>query len=230
MCTIESVKQEKEINEHSRQSKQRKSKKHKKHKKEKSDNKQREEPLNEEIVVMLSPQAKQQKVFTSQRDAVIDEIIATEKSYSNDLKTIIEVFVKPLREKRIISEDLIKKIFINVEVLYNYHSLFVKKLESEEQVNIGKFFVGIAAFLLNYNEYCNKEYLQAAALKEAKKKSQFTAFLDEIASTKVLNGLKIEDMLIKPIQRICKYPLLLRVWFNFFFTIQLIYCYESTKK
>jgi len=85
----------------------------------------------------------------------------------------------------------------------------------EDKKGIGKVFLQYSTFMMSYIDYCSSEEARSEWIKEKMKKSVFKSFLTETYKNPILNSLKIEDMLIKPIQRICKYPLLLRVCFSF---------------
>lgn len=77
---------------------------------------------------------------------------------------------------------------------------------------ISKAFTESAQFFKNYLPYCNNQDIALETLENLCKNSQFEAFLQERADiVPECRSLTLKDMLIKPIQRICKYPLLLRV-------------------
>lgn len=63
------------------------------------------------------------------RNNLIREILETERTYVNYMTLLIEFYVKPLRSKKIIDENTIKKIFSNVEQIHQINSVFFQALE-----------------------------------------------------------------------------------------------------
>ena len=72
-----------------------------------------------------------------------------------------------------------------------------------------------------YTTYCANQPKALAALDRLSKTAAFSEFLQECLLNPDTRALTLFSFLIKPIQRICKYPLLLRVRFliNFFLII-----------
>ena len=52
------------------------------------------------------------------------------KSYGNQLSALIEFYLKPMREKKIVSPEEIKTIFGNIEVIYEIHLIFLEGLNN----------------------------------------------------------------------------------------------------
>ena len=61
-----------------------------------------------------------------------------------------------------------------------------------------------------YTTYCANQPVAITTLEECKKYPGYEAFLQECLLHEDTRGLTLFSFLIKPIQRICKYPLLLR--------------------
>jgi len=79
------------------------------------------------------------------------------------------------------------------------------------QVIIGRAVMESGEFFKNYLPYCTNQKNAMDTLQELCVNSQFEAFLAERADiVPACRHLTLKDMLIKPIQRVCKYPLLLR--------------------
>jgi len=51
------------------------------------------------------------------REKVVQEIVATERTFVASLKLVIEVYIEPLRSKAILTKDEISGIFSNWEML-----------------------------------------------------------------------------------------------------------------
>lgn len=58
--------------------------------------------------------------------------------------------------------------------------------------------------------YCTNHAASLSTLKKLKNNAQFAAFIEEVRQKPECRKLDIEAYLIKPLQRICRYPLLLK--------------------
>jgi hypothetical protein len=59
--------------------------------------------------------------------------------------------------------------------------------------------------------YCLAHTEALQVLSKLKKKTAFRESVDQIELDESLRGLHLLDFVVKPVQRICKYPLLIRV-------------------
>ncbi len=96
---------------------------------------------------------------TRQRNSVINEIFQTELQFVNDLAMIIEHYVKPLRERRLLSDDELKKLFSEIERIYELHMAFLAALQDNLKhggANIGRSFMQLLAggLIALYSLYC----------------------------------------------------------------------------
>ncbi|KAJ3089936.1 Myosin 10A, isoform D, partial [Quaeritorhiza haematococci] len=122
------------------------------------------------------------------RQEVIYELIVTEREYIRDLKIIIELFLKEMREKKIVQPRGVNIIFSNVEQLLP---------------------VNQAQYLKIYTLYCGNQPEATAYLRQSKHNQALNMFLQHCFGRKECRGLDIGAFLLKPVQRICKYPLLI---------------------
>lgn len=72
-------------------------------------------------------------------------------------------------------------------------------------------------FLKIYTSYITNQEKANALLKKLQTQQTFAAWLETTQSNPSLNRLTLNDYLVKPVQRICKYPLFIRV--SFFFNL-----------
>lgn len=64
-----------------------------------------------------------------------------------------------------------------------------------------------------YIPYCsNQQSSSAKFMKTLLSKGEVKVFLDDTYRNPVVRQLDLPGFLLKPVQRICKYPLLLKVW------------------
>eukprot|EP00013_Stygamoeba_regulata_P022255 CAMPEP_0177645734 /NCGR_PEP_ID=MMETSP0447-20121125/9404_1 /TAXON_ID=0 /ORGANISM="Stygamoeba regulata, Strain BSH-02190019" /LENGTH=824 /DNA_ID=CAMNT_0019148231 /DNA_START=190 /DNA_END=2664 /DNA_ORIENTATION=+ len=149
------------------------------------------------------------------------EIVETETDYVNDLNIVVNVFLFPLKQMKVLPEADLDVIFSNLETLEPIHKNFSENLENRWdeaqqsatpwELAIGDVFAKFAHYFKLYSVYCTNQPQQFAKLDECKLKVKaFQGFLDICHSDDKCKGLFINSFLIKPIQRLCKYPLLLR--------------------
>lgn len=139
---------------------------------------------------------------------VVNELIQTEKDYVKDLGIVVEGFMKSIEEKGV-PDDMKGKdkiVFGNIHQIYDWHKdFFVGELEKclEDHEKLPGLFSKHERRLHMYVVYCqNKpksEYIVA----------EYDSYFEEIQQD-INSRLTISDFLIKPIQRITKYQLLLK--------------------
>jgi hypothetical protein len=128
-----------------------------------------------------------------------------------------------LSGKLLVPETQMRIIWGNLETLAPINEALLLALQSElvtketgdyKQAQIGEIFIKFSSYLKLYSTYCENQPYALSALAELRNDSQFEAFLAERADACVVEevrNLDIGAFLIKPVQRICKYPLFLRV-------------------
>ncbi|XP_070587022.1 kalirin isoform X9 [Erythrolamprus reginae] len=139
---------------------------------------------------------------------VLNELIQTEKDYVKDLGTVVEGFMKRIEEKGV-PEDMKGKdkiVFGNIHQIYDWHKdFFLAELEKclQEHDRLAQLFIKHERRLHMYVVYCqNKpksEYIVA----------ECGTYFEEVQQ-EINQRLTLSDFLIKPIQRITKYQLLLK--------------------
>eukprot|EP01103_Thecamoeba_quadrilineata_P017332 TRINITY_DN6099_c0_g1_i1.p1 TRINITY_DN6099_c0_g1~~TRINITY_DN6099_c0_g1_i1.p1 ORF type:complete len:713 (+),score=177.86 TRINITY_DN6099_c0_g1_i1:19-2157(+) len=170
---------------------------------------------------------KDPKSMDKQRQKILEEILITEKDYVADLYIIIDVFLKPLQElckteKSVLPRD-IQFIFSNVEVIVHVNHQFLNDLEdllkdspdsaqdiNTHSVKIGNVFLNMANYFKAYTQYCANQPNTTRTLEECKKNVPFQNFLKTAEADPRCRRLSLFSFLIKPIQRICKYPLFMK--------------------
>ncbi|XP_068134966.1 rho guanine nucleotide exchange factor 38 [Hyperolius riggenbachi] len=157
------------------------------------------------------------------RAKILSELIQTEKDYLNDLELCIREVVRPLRQHHSERFD-VDALFINIESVCQISAKLVSLLEEAtadvdpEQQAIGELFLEIKCPLEDvYKIYCFhhdeahillESYEKDPELKEYMR--QCTKSLKKIYEEQGKpNLLDMGSLMIKPIQRVMKYPLLL---------------------
>lgn len=159
----------------------------------------------------LSLSIEQKRKSLSRKEFIMAELLSTERTYVKDLETCITVYVKGFRDQQDILSPAIKNkesiVFGNIEDIYKFHkNTFLKELEKYETMpeDVGHCFVTWAKSFDIYVEYCkNKPDSNELIVSHASK-----FFNDLQQSSKVMHP--ISAYMIKPVQRITKYQLLLK--------------------
>jgi len=163
------------------------------------------------------PEQEKSKKMENLRLSVIKEIVATEQAYVKHLRIIVNNFMESLNYNAIVDEATVNCLFSNVRDLEVLNSKLLARLQdkmensSPEYWVVGDVFLGMIDELTIYSVYCaNKEQSTSMLLKLTKDNDKFNKWLKEVTKDSELSGLGIGDFLVKPVQRICRYPLLLK--------------------
>ncbi|XP_014880494.1 triple functional domain protein-like isoform X3 [Poecilia latipinna] len=148
---------------------------------------------------------------TRRKEFIMAELIQTEKTYVRDLRECMDTYLWEMTSGvEEIPPGIINKehiIFGNMQDLYEFHhNIFLKELEKYEQLpeDVGHCFVTWADKFQMYVNYCkNKPDSTQLILEHAGN------YFDEIQQRHRLAN-SISSYLIKPVQRITKYQLLLK--------------------
>uniref|UniRef100_A0A3B4H4L9 T-lymphoma invasion and metastasis-inducing protein 1-like n=1 Tax=Pundamilia nyererei TaxID=303518 RepID=A0A3B4H4L9_9CICH len=158
---------------------------------------------------------------------VINELVETEKTYVKDLNCLIERYLKPLQEKSFLTQDELDVLFGNLGEMVEFQVEFLRtledgirlmpdqeRLERVEQFkkvlfSLGGSFLYYADRFKIYSAFCASHTKVPKVLAKAKTDPEFKAFLAE-KNPRQQHSSTLESYLIKPIQRVLKYPLLLR--------------------
>eukprot|EP01116_Phalansterium_solitarium_P021251 TRINITY_DN6530_c0_g1_i6.p1 TRINITY_DN6530_c0_g1~~TRINITY_DN6530_c0_g1_i6.p1 ORF type:complete len:891 (-),score=169.15 TRINITY_DN6530_c0_g1_i6:483-3155(-) len=149
---------------------------------------------------------------------VIKEIISTEIDYISDLEVVLEVFLFPIKIQRVMPEPDTQILFSNVETLHNCNSQLLEEWKARSTtasgqdaiIVLGEIFQKMSPFFKMYTVYCANQPKAMDLLTEYMKRPDFVSTLRICETDPKCRGLPLHSFLIKPIQRICKYPLLFR--------------------
>ncbi|KAG4085729.1 hypothetical protein H8356DRAFT_1738822 [Neocallimastix lanati (nom. inval.)] len=149
------------------------------------------------------------------RQEVIFEMIDTERDYVNDLSIIINLYMQPMIKNNLLPKKEINILFSNVELIYGVNQELLNRFEKRQKENpyieeIGDIWLSMHEYLKGYLFYCGNYAYAITHLEALKNSKSVTKFLNTQFHKKESRSLRLESFLIKPVQRICKYPLLLR--------------------
>nr|CAH7740527.1 unnamed protein product [Callosobruchus chinensis] len=142
----------------------------------------------------------------------IREFIKTEKTYVKDLEIVHEVFELPLRKSKIISKEDIDSIFLNWQEIIHCNKTFLEaflKAYNTSEI-IGDVISEHVPKMTAYVTFCGKQLESAALLQKLTETSvAFKELMKRCQSNHLTKGMPLSSFLIKPMQRITRYPLMI---------------------
>ena len=150
----------------------------------------------------------------TQREHIIDELVKTERTYVQHLE-LLQAFKKLVEEKGVITGDSVHDIFLNLNALLDFQRRFLIRVEQTNatpvaEQNWGKLFVLYKDAFKVYEPYiANQKRCEEVAMREFDKLKE-TGGSAEMKQM-VESPTHLTSFLLKPFQRLAKYPLLLKV-------------------
>lgn len=143
------------------------------------------------------------------RFQAIQEILTTEVTYLRQLEILMEYFIQPIIERKLLNHSLLSSLSENIKTLYNVSGELIKELKQDSE-NIAGAFHKLAPFFKLYSVYAY-DYEQILSLLQTKQENdcEFKDFVSK-QETRPEVGRKLPSLLITPIQRVPRYKLLLR--------------------
>ncbi|XP_072265376.1 pleckstrin homology domain-containing family G member 1 isoform X2 [Pyxicephalus adspersus] len=145
-------------------------------------------------------------------DRVVQEILQTERTYVQDLKSIVEDYLNCICDQRRLSLGTEERsaLFGNIRDIYHFNSELLKDLENcdNDPVAIAECFVSKSEEFHIYTQYCTNYPRSVAVLTECMRNKILAKFFRERQEV-LQHCLPLGSYLLKPVQRILKYHLLL---------------------
>ena len=141
---------------------------------------------------------------------VCKEIRGTEAIYITDLETCLAVYARPAAQQGVLSREDVLKIFSNLEELCRCAAVLLElmDLDGERVTRIALAFIQVTPFFKLYASYCRNYEIAMATIAACRKADPaFGTFLQEQSMDPRVRGMPLESFLIKPVQRLTKYPL-----------------------
>ncbi|XP_061390072.1 mucin-3B-like, partial [Musca vetustissima] len=153
------------------------------------------------------------------------ELVTTEVDYIHCLQTVTDLFLaclESVQEEGLLKEVDQHRLFANIRdiceanlkfwTLYLY-PMVAHSVQTREPLRIGFFqsgFIAFANLFAPYKKYCAEQSTCQFYCKELNRtNSLFTSYLAWCEAQKMCNRLRLADILVRPMQRLTKYSLLL---------------------
>ncbi|KAL6042127.1 epithelial cell transforming sequence 2 oncoprotein-like [Balamuthia mandrillaris] len=156
---------------------------------------------------------------SEKRSQVVREILLTERNYNTCLAIMIEEYQRPLKTKKWITEEQIKCMFYQLEVIFELNRQLLLKLEERidrwnDKSVLGDIFLEMADYLRLYKNYLNNYPKALAMIKTLKENKKFVEFLETVRANRkqgsLFSNYELNSFLITPVQRIPRYIILLK--------------------
>ncbi|GFT57802.1 intersectin-1 [Nephila pilipes] len=148
----------------------------------------------------------------------IRELIATEESYVEDMSIALDAFHKPLRESSVLTKEELRSIFVNWKELIVCNTKLLRAMRVRSRMSSNNVIQKIGDLLCEnlphftpYIRFCSCQ-LNAAALIQNKSENcvRFKEITKQCSADPRTKGMPLSSFLLKPMQRITKYPLLIQ--------------------
>lgn len=145
-------------------------------------------------------------------DRVVQEILDTERTYVQDLRSIVEDYLECIsnQSRLALSSEDKGSLFGNIQDIYHFNRDLLHDLEkcNADPVAIAECFVSKSEEFHIYTQYCTNYPRSVAVLTECMRNKALAKFFRERQES-LRHSLPLGSYLLKPVQRILKYHLLL---------------------
>lgn len=148
------------------------------------------------------------------RTSVVRELVHTERDFVKVLQDVSEGYIAECRKRKdMFTKDQIDAIFINLEGILRFQTVFLKDLEgcidwdAPHRSCVGGCFIKHKDGFTMYSDYCNSHPIATATLQELYQFNNYSKFFEACRLMRGLIQIPLDGYLLTPVQRICKYPL-----------------------
>ncbi|KAI8884373.1 hypothetical protein K501DRAFT_332689 [Backusella circina FSU 941] len=181
----------------------------------------------------LSPACEDNDKSRGKKVHAIEELLQTERDYVQDLSHLVEICLKVLSRQTWISQNHKHIIVRNAHAILRFHKQFILTFDTASLWNnwscIAQTFLDQMENFKLYTTYCDKHAEAWSLCSKYRERPEWTGFLKECVvldshsipfnlsndiflhyRQQSAKRLQFEDYLIKPVQRICRYQLLIK--------------------
>ncbi|CAF3871802.1 unnamed protein product [Adineta steineri] len=153
----------------------------------------------------------------AKRKAIAMQMYDTEKSYVEALKNLVTKYYLPMKDKAVISNDLVNDIFYKIPEIHIHHTAFLISLSQklsqwDNKQTVGDLLLQMftrISVIETYTSFVNNYKTAQIAIRLCRDSSSFNKFLEQQA--RIHRGrLTLRDLIIQPVQRIPRYELYIK--------------------
>jgi cell division control protein 24 len=145
----------------------------------------------------------------SYRDHIVKELVDTERKYVQDLENLHDL-KKTLEQKGIIPGDIVYRIFLNINGILDFQRRFLIRVETTNSMPQVRQEWG-GPFVVNEESFSIYQPFISNQRKAAQLASQVFDRIQAAEHPVAFDFNTLDGFLLKPMQRLVKYPLLLKV-------------------
>ncbi|CAF1236085.1 unnamed protein product [Rotaria sordida] len=153
----------------------------------------------------------------AKRKAIAMQMYDTEKSYVEALKNLVTKYYLPMKDKTVISNDLLNDIFYKIPEIHIHHTAFLISLsqklsEWDNKQTVGDLLLQMftrTSVIETYTSFVNNYKTAQIAIRLCRDSSSFNKFLEHQARDH-RGKLTLRDLIIQPVQRIPRYELYIK--------------------
>ncbi|CAM2722468.1 unnamed protein product [Rotaria socialis] len=153
----------------------------------------------------------------AKRKAIAMQMYDTEKSYVEALKNLVTKYYLPMKDKAVISNDLVNDIFYKIPEIHIHHTAFLitlsqKLSEWDNKQTVGDLLLQMftrTSVIETYTSFVNNYKTAQIAIRLCRDSSSFNKFLEHQARDH-RGKLTLRDLIIQPVQRIPRYELYIK--------------------
>jgi Leucine-rich repeat (LRR) protein len=167
----------------------------------------------EKVQRLIEERRTNEEIKLRKRQKIIEEIISSEETYFSSLSSVVEIYINPLRNNRILSSEELFLLFSNLESLVlTVSKRILEELNEarDQKLSIGDVFSRHGNYFSLYSVYINNFEESINTLNRLKsQKKVFQNFCKQAESNPLHSLPDLQYYLIMPVQRIPRYKLLL---------------------
>ena len=151
----------------------------------------------------------------------LKELISSEKIYVEQLKKLIDDLILPIKKKNLMNEKQFNEVFSNIESIYQLNMQIYEEMKERSKTSneeemwddlmIGEIIPRYSPFMKIYIEYLSKN--------ENVMKNLYSIYtcgkIKKLAEENRISFYHLQSLLVLPVQRITRYPLLLQTIFKY---------------
>ena len=145
-----------------------------------------------------------------QAEKICEEVRQTEAAYITDMNVVLTAYVRPAQQQKVLTMEDSQAIFANLEELSRCASVLLELMDRPgDSVSVlAGAFIKVTPFFKLYAFYCRNYERALETLGRCQKTVPgFQDFLIRQQALPECRGLQLQSYLIKPVQRLTKYPL-----------------------